>query len=101
MNTYKRKLEDEDERGIVPDGQSIRVSMMAMDSTQRQIATIDERVQHNIEAGQATLEAAQHDSERAQAHADHFTAEREAQTDTSAYGAHCQRISEAWQQVPA
>ena len=103
MNTYnKRKLEDEKE--IIPEGGSVRVSMLAMDATQRQIANqpaMDERVAHNLAAGQATLAAMQHDSERAQAHADHFTAEREARTDVSAYGAHCQRISEAWKQVPA
>ncbi|MFC1777029.1 hypothetical protein ACFL3I_06785, partial [Pseudomonadota bacterium] len=98
MNTYNKRTQDEDEdKRIVPDGGSVRVSMMAMDSVQKQVATIDERVQHNIEAGKATLAAAQRDADQVQAHVDHFTAEREAQTDTSAYGQHCQRISEAWQ----
>ena len=101
-----KKDEDEDARKrIVPDGGIVRVSIMAMDSTQRQIATNkpahDERVQHNIEANQATLAAAQRDADRVQGFADHFTAQREAQADDSAYGKHCQQISEAWQQVAA
>ena len=64
-------------------------------------STLDERVQHNIKANQATLAAAQSDADRAQGFADHFTAQREAQADNSAYGKHCQQISEAWQQVAA
>lgn len=102
MNTYnKRKLEDEDERGIVPDGGSVRVSMMALDSTQRQIAAIDERVSHNIEANKATLAAGIRDADRSQAWADHYSAQRAAHIDNSVYGKHCAQISQAWQQVAA
>jgi hypothetical protein len=95
-----RRTQD-DEIEIIPDGGIVRVSMMAMDATQRQVATIDERVTHNIEANQATLAASRRTADQVQAHADHFTAEREAQTDTSAYGNYTRQISEAWQQVPA
>ena len=103
MNTYnKRKLEDEDEdKRIVPDGGSVRVSMMTMDSTQRRMAAVDERVSHNIEANKATLAASRRTADQVQAHADHFTAQREAQTDQSVYGTHCRQISEAWKQVSA
>ncbi len=100
MYTHIHKRdEDEDACKIIPDGGSVRVSIMAMDSTQRRIATIDGRVQHNIEANQATLAASRRATDQVQAHADHFTAQREAQTDHSVYGTHCRQISEAWQQV--
>jgi len=94
----------DDENEIVPDGHSIRVSMMTMDAVQRQVANqpaIDERVQHNIDANRATLAAARRTADRVQAHVDHFTAQRDSQADNSAYGKHCQQISEAWQQVAA
>ena len=95
MIIHKRKPKD-DEREIVPDGGSVRVSMMAMDSTQRQIAAnqpaVDERVRHNIEANQATLAAMQCDADRAQAFADHFAEQYEAQADNSAYGKLCARL---------
>jgi hypothetical protein len=98
-----RRTQD-DEKEIIPEGGSVRVSMLAMDATQRQIANqpaMDERVAHNLAAGKATLAASRRTADQVQAHVDHFTAEREAQTDTSAYGKHCRQISEAWQQVPA
>ena len=103
MNTYNKRTQDDidEDKRIVPDGGSVRVSMMAMDSTQRRMAAVDERVSHNIEANKATLAAAQSDADRAQAHADHFTAQRAAHIDNSVYGKHCQQISEAWQQVAA
>jgi hypothetical protein len=105
MNRYEqRKKTEDDEREIVPDGHSIRVSMTAMDSVQQQIANqpaMDERVQHTIAANQATLDAARRNADRAQAFADHYTAEREAQADHSAYGTYCQQLSDAWQQVAA
>ena len=94
----------DDEREIVPDGHCVRVSILAMDSVQQQIANrtaIDERVLDNINANKATLAAARRNADRAQGFADHFTAQREAQADDSAYGKHCQQISEAWQQVAA
>ncbi len=91
MIIHKRKPKD-DEREIVPDGGIVRVSIMAMDSTQKQIAAVDERVQHNTEANQATLAAMQRDADRAQALADHYTAQREAQVDNSAYGRLCARL---------
>ena len=100
MNTYnKRNQDDIDERGIVPDGGSVRVSMMAMDSTQRKVATIDERVSHNIEANKATLAATRRTADQVQAHADHYSAQRAAHIDNSVYGTHCRRLAEAWKQV--
>ena len=105
MNTYgKHTQDDEDEREIVPDGHSIRVSIMTMDSVQQQIANqpaIDERVQHNINANRATLATARRTADRVQAHVDHFTAQRTAQTDSSAYGQYCQQLSDGWRQVAA
>ena len=98
MSVYKTK---DDEREIVPDGHSIRVSILAMDSTQKQIAAQDERVRDNIAANQATLAAARRTADRVQALADHFNAKRAAQVDNSAYGQYCQQLSEAWQQVAA
>jgi hypothetical protein len=98
MITHKT-IDDENE--IVPDGGIVRVSIMAMDSTQKQIAAVDERVQHTIDGNKAVLAAAQRNSDRAQGFADHFTAQRETQADDSAYGKHCQQISEAWQQAAA
>ena len=100
MIIHKRK-HDDDDKCIVPDGGSVRVSIMAMDSTQKQIATIDERVRENMAANQATLDSARRTADRVQAHVDHFTAQREAQADNSTYGQYCRQISEAWQQVAA
>ena len=60
MRVYKTK---DDEREIVPDGGTVRVSILAMDSTQKQIATIDERVQHNIDANKAVLAAARRNAD--------------------------------------
>ena len=101
MIIHKHRFEDEDERVIVPDGGRVRVSIMAMDSTQRRIADVDERVRDNIAANQATLDSARRTADRVQAHVDHFTAQREAQADNSTYGQYCRQISEAWQQVAA
>ena len=104
MYTHIYKRDKDEDKHIVPDGGIVRVSIMAMDSTQKQIAnqsTLDERVQHTIDGNKAVLAAAQRDADRAQGFADHFTAQREAQADDSAYGKHCQQISEAWQQVAA
>jgi len=106
MNAYDQHVtrlknawrdDDDDEREIVPDGHSIRVSIMTMDSVQQQIAAQDERVRDN----QATLDSARRTADRVQAHVDHFTAQRVAQADNSAYGQHCQQLSEAWRQVAA
>lgn len=91
-----------DEHEIVPDGGSVRVSIMAMDSVQqKRVAALDERVQHNIEANQATLEKMQRDAARAQAFADHYTAQREAQADNSAYTSLCARLERAYMEVVA
>jgi len=94
MIIHKREHTD-DENEIVPDGGIVRVSIMAMDSTQKQIAALDERVQHNIKANQATLKAMQRDADRAQGFADHFTAQRVAQADHSEYGKYCARLENA------
>ena len=103
MNTYnKRKLEDE--KKIIPEGGSVRVSMLAMDATQRQIANqpaLDARVRDNIASNRATLAASRRTADQVQAHADHFTAQREAQTDHSVYGDYTRQLSNAWQQVAA
>ena len=96
MRVYKTK---DDEREFVPDGGVVRVSMMAMDSTQKQIAVIDERVRDNIAANQATLDSARRTADRVQAHVDHFTAQRDVQADNSAYENYCQQLSETWQQA--
>lgn len=97
MNTYNKRTQDEDEdKRIVPDGGSVRVSMMALDSVQRQVAAIDERVQHNIDAGKATLAAARRDSDRARGFADHYTAQRAAHIDHSVYGDYTRQLSNAW-----
>ena len=101
MIIYKHRFEDEDERVIVPDGGRVRVSILAMDSTQRQIVALDERVQHNIEANQATLEAMQRDAARVQAFADHYTAQRKAEADNSAYGSLCARLERAYMEAAA
>ena len=98
MSVYKPK---DDEREIVPDGGSVRVSIMAMDSTQKQIATLDERVRHTIEANQATLAAMQRDADRVQAFVDHFTEQCEAQADNSAYGSLCARLERAYMEAAA
>ena len=82
---------------IIPDGGRVRVSMMAMDSTQKQIAAIDERVRDNIAANQATLARMQRDADRAAGFADHFTAKHAAEIDHSAYGNFCRRLSNDWQ----
>jgi len=87
----------DDEREIVPDGGIVRVSILAMDSTQKQIAAVDERVQHNIDANRATLAAARRSADRAQGFADHFTAQRD--VDNSAYGKYCRQLSNDWQAV--
>ena len=98
MNTHL-KLEDDE---VLRDGERIRVSMMVLDAVQRKIAnhsTLDQRVNDNIEAGQSTLKAMQRKADRAAGFADHFTAQREAQADTSPYAQHCQRLSNDWQAV--
>ena len=95
MIIYKRKHTD-DENEIVPDGGVVRVSILAMDSTQQQIAALDERVQHNARANRATLDQMKRDADRAQAFADHFTAQIDAQVDHSAYGQYCDDLQDAW-----
>ena len=103
MNTYnKRKLEDE--KKIIPEGGSVRVSMLAMDATQRQIANqpaMDERVAHNLAANRDTLAAGIRDADRAKAHADHYSAQMAAHIDHSVYGDYTRQLSNAWKQVPA
>jgi hypothetical protein len=101
MIIHKRRFKDEDDKRIVPDGGSVRVSIMAMDSVQKQVAANDERVQHNIEANQATLAAMQRDAGRAQAFADHYTAQRKAEADNSAYGGLCARLEGAYMEAAA
>jgi len=101
MNFHKIK---DDENEIIPDGGSIRVSIMAMDSVQRKVANqpaLDQRVRDNLAAGRATLKAMQSDFDRVAAWADHFSAERKqaaADADTP-YATYCQRLSNDWQAV--
>ena len=103
MIIHKRRFkdEDEDDKRIVPDGGSVRVSIMAMDSVQKQVAANDKRVQHNVEANQATLAAMQRDADRVQAFVDHFTEQCEAQADNSAYGSLCARLERAYMEAAA
>jgi len=100
MIIHKRKHDDDDER-IVPDGGRVRVSIMAMDSVQKQVAANDKRVQHNREANQATLAAMQRDADQVQAFADHYTAQRKAEADNSAYGGLCARLEGAYMEAAA
>ena len=99
MIIHKHRFNDEDDREIVPDGGSVRVSIMAMDSTQKQIAALDERVRDNIAANQATLAAMQRDADRAQGFADHFSHQREAQADNSEYGKYCAGLEIAYREA--
>jgi len=102
MNTHVHRLEDDEQNRIIPDGHTVRVPLMLMDSVQRALANqpaLDERVAHNLADGRATLARMQRSADRAAAFADHFAAQRDSQADDSAYGKHCQQISEAWQQV--
>lgn len=100
-NAWKDEDDEETRRAIVPDGHRVTVSMLAMDGVQQQIAdetVIDERVQHNIKANQATLDAAHHNADRAQAWADHFTAQREARdaADSPVYAGYVTGLNDAW-----
>ena len=96
MSKYKTK---DDEIEIIPDGGTVRVSILAMDSTQKQIAALDERAIDTIKANQSNLAAAQRTADQVQAHADHFSEQQ--QVDDSAYARHCRELSDAWQQVSA
>ena len=100
MIIHKIKHTDDDNE-VVPDGGIVRVSILAMDSTQRQVAALDERVQHNIRANRATLDRMKRDADRVQAFADQFTAQREARADHSAYGKYCARLETTWQEAVA
>ena len=92
MNHRHEELDDDERKRVIPDGGRIRVSMMVMDSVQKQVASVDERVQHSIEGNKATLAKMKADADRAQAFADHYTAQREAEADNSAYGKLCARL---------
>ena len=104
VRKHKHAEDEDDLPKILPEGSVLRVPMSVLDSAHRAIIkqlAMDGRVCDNLAAGRATLKAMQRDADQAAAWADHFTAQREAQADNSAYGKHCHRISEAWQQVPA
>lgn len=101
MKHIYEELDDDEHKRVIPDGGSVRVSIMAMDSVQRQVASFDERVQHSIDGNKATLAKMKADADRVQAFADHYTAQREAETDNSAYGRLCAALQRAYMEAAA
>jgi len=102
MNTHVHRLEDDEQNRIIPDGHTVRVPLMLMDSVQRALANqpaLDERVAHNLAAGRATLARMRREADRTAAYVDHFTALREAQTDTSAYGRYAAGLEDAYREA--
>ena len=97
MIIYKRRF-DEDDKRIVPDGGVVRVAVAAMDSTQRRIAAVDERVQHTIDGNKAVLAAARSNADKAQAWSDHFSEQREARdsTESPAHASYVAHLNDAW-----
>ena len=62
---------------------------------------LNQRLRDRIESSLTTLDQMQRDANRAQAFADHFTEQREARADNSAYGKLCARLQGAYMEAAA
>lgn len=97
--TTAYQVEDE-YQGIVPDGGRITVSMTMMDSTQR--AAHDHQPAALEPDKQQAIDAAQRHHDKVQAHADHYTRQRNLRTladmnrPATSYDQYCHTLSNQW-----